>query len=267
MLFFLGLGIASGAEGSGVDVATGTVRVAGVVLKWVPGDREANWERAERLIRQAAANGAEIVATAESFLDGYAVRDSSITAERFQALAEPIPQGPYFRRLQGLADELDIYLVAAISERTGEAVFNSAILLGPDGALVGKYRKKYLWPGEAHAYTAGGEIPTFETRFGRVGMMICFDRMQPEAVQELVDHGAEVVFNPSGGSWGAQSDAIMRQRSLEGGIPIVFTHPAKFLVTGPDGSILKSATNGNELDDPERKDAGAVFYFDLQLDP
>ena len=60
---------------------SGTVRVAGIVLKWIRGDKEANWRRAEPMIREAAANGARIVVTTECFLDGYAIADKSIPIE------------------------------------------------------------------------------------------------------------------------------------------------------------------------------------------
>lgn len=262
-----GLVAGASAQSSTGTAGQKTVRVAGIVLKWVQGDREANYLRAERLIREAAAHGAQIVATPESFLDGYLVRDPEITTETFRASAEPIPGGQYYRRLQGLASELDIYLVAAISERAGSAVYNSAVLLGPDGSLVGKYRKKFLWPGEAHLYTAGSSLPTFETAFGTIGIMICFDRMRPDAIKELVDNGADLVLNPSGGSWGSQSDSIMSQRSRDGDVPIVFIHPVEFLVTGPDGSVWSSQIHGDEVDDPERADPGTVGYIDIPIRP
>jgi prepilin-type processing-associated H-X9-DG protein len=121
-----------------------TVRVAGVVLKWRRADKEANYRRAEPLIREAAAQGAQIVCTTECFLDGYAIADKSITLEQYRALGEPIPQGPYFRRLRALARELNIYLVTGLQEALGEACFNTAAIIGPDGELVGKYHKQQL---------------------------------------------------------------------------------------------------------------------------
>ncbi len=254
------------AAESSAQRSAGTVRVAGIVLKWVPGDRQANYQRAERLIRQAAAHGAQIVATPESFLDGYAVRNPELGKEQLRALAEPIPEGRYFKGLRRLADELDIHLVAAISELEGEEVFNSAVLLGPDGAHIGTYRKKFIWPGEAHLYSPGQAMRVFDTPHGNVGIMICFDRMRPAAIQELVERGADLVFNPSGGSWGPESDAVMSQRSRDGGIPIVFVHPVQFLTTDPNGSILASKLHGAELDDPTNQDAGTVGYADLLLD-
>src|SRR5262245_47158119 len=83
-----------------------TVRVAGIVLKWVRGDKEANFRRIEPLIREAARNGARIVCTTECFLDGYAIADKSIPLETYRSLGEPIPAGPYFKRLAALAKEI-----------------------------------------------------------------------------------------------------------------------------------------------------------------
>lgn len=78
-----------------------TVRVAGIVLKWVRGDKDANFRRVEPLIREAAQNGATIVCTTECFLDGYAIADKSIPLDVYRSLGEKVPDGPYFQRLVG----------------------------------------------------------------------------------------------------------------------------------------------------------------------
>src|SRR5262252_1387293 len=109
--------------------------VAGIVLKWARGDKEANYRRAEQMIRQAAAGGAKIVCTTECFLDGYAIADKSIPLDVYRALGEPIPTGPYFKRLAKLADELNIHLIAGLLEADGEARYNTAVLLDPEGKL------------------------------------------------------------------------------------------------------------------------------------
>src|SRR5205809_1540999 len=85
-----------------------TVRVAGIVLKWIRADKESNYRRVEPMIREAATNGAKIVCTTECFLDGYAIADKSIPLEQYRALGEPIPAGKYFQRLTALAKELKI---------------------------------------------------------------------------------------------------------------------------------------------------------------
>ena len=85
--------------------SAGTVRVAGIVLKWLRCDKSANLERGEELIRQAAANGAQIVATSECFLDGYMAEENTLPLWLYRDLAEPVPRGPYCRRLSALASQ------------------------------------------------------------------------------------------------------------------------------------------------------------------
>lgn len=79
--------------------AADTVRLAGIVLKWLWLDKEQNLNRGETLIREAAANGARIVATSECFLDGYIVNNNTLPLEMCRALAEPVPSGPFYKRL------------------------------------------------------------------------------------------------------------------------------------------------------------------------
>src|SRR5262249_52241529 len=128
-------------QGKEAAVPAPTFRVAGIVLKWIRGDKEANYRRIEPMIREAAAKGAQIVCTTECFLDGYAIADKSIPLETYRALGEPIPAGKYFQRLAALAAELRIHLVAGMLEADAAARYNTAVLIGPDGKLVGKYRK------------------------------------------------------------------------------------------------------------------------------
>ncbi len=160
----------------------GTVRVAGIVLKWVRGDKEANVRRAEPLIRAAANGGAQIVCTTECFLDGYAIADKSIPLETYRGLGEPIPAGPYVQRLARLADELDIHLVAGMLEADGPARYNTAVLFGPDGKLVGKYRKQKLGH-ELVRNTPGDESRVLATPYGKLGVMICADRTEAGIVR------------------------------------------------------------------------------------
>ncbi len=259
-------GILMACSKSGTSDDLRTVRVAGIVLKWVPGDRVENFARIEPLIREAAEKGADVVCTAESFLDGYSVRDAAMTPEQFHLLAEPIPDGDGFVRLRFLADELDIYIVAAVTERDADRIYNSAALIGPDGSHIGTYRKKFLWPTETDLYSAGDSFPTFDTEFGKVGMMICSDHREPEAIKELVANGAVIIFCPAGGGFGKENDQMVAERSKEGKVPIVFVHPAEFLVTGASGEVLKRSLFGETLDySPDDSVSGFVELYDLKL--
>ena len=223
------------------------VRVAGVVLKWLRGDKEANYRRAEPLIREAAADGAQIVCTTECFLDGYAIADKSIPLDQYRALGEPIPDGQYFRKLAGLAKELKIYLVAGMLEADGEARYNTAALIGPDGDA----RRQVP---QATARTRG-RAQHRRRRIDGVRDAAWQDRRDdlrrppfPRRGEGLSGPGAAFLLCPSGGMFGPKSnDPILQARSKENRMHIIFVHPAEFLVTGPDGAILERTSLGKKL--------------------
>jgi gluconolactonase len=246
------------------------VRIAGIVLKWVRGDKEANYRRAEPLIREAVQNKAQIVITTECFLDGYAIADKSIPLADYRSLGEPIPTGAYYKRLAALSAELKSHLVAGMTEADGDARYNTAVLLGPDGKLLGKYRKQKLGH-EAVRNSAGDSCPIHETPFGRSALMICADRTDADLVRHFRTHGADFLICPSGGMFGPKNnDPIVQARSRETKLPIIFVHPAEFLVTGPDGSILERTLLGDVLlvtreEVGSAKDENKVCYVDLPL--
>jgi predicted amidohydrolase len=274
--------LAAGAARGGDEPATTTassandsvleqhVRVAGVVLKWLRTEKEANYTRAEQLITAAAQGGAQLVCTTECFLDGYAIDDKSIPLDDYRALGEPIPAGKYYQRLRQLADRLNIYLVAGMLEADGDHRYNTAVFIDPDGKLIGKYRKHKL-EHELVRNTPGTETPVFTTPFGRVGIMICADRRDPDLVKRLRDDGASFLICPSGGMFGSKSnDPIVQARSKENGVPILFVHPAEFLVTDSHGEIRARTILGDRLKITTNEIGGAhdkndVFFFDLPL--
>jgi predicted amidohydrolase len=247
-----------------------TVQVAGVVLKWVRGDKEANYRRLEPLIREAAEKGAQIVVTTECSLDGYAIADKTIPLETYRALGEPIPDGHYFRKFQALAEELEIHLLVGLTEADGDGRYNTVVLLGPDGKLVGKYRKQKLGH-ESVRNSPGKESPVFDTPFGKLGVMICADRTDAAIVRQFCSNGADWLICPSGGMFGPKSnDPIVQERSRENGIHIVFVHPVEFLVTGPAGDVLDRTLLGDSLSIPPDRvdgpdDRRQICNFDLPL--
>jgi predicted amidohydrolase len=108
-------------------------------------------------------------------------------------VAETIP-GPSTAYFGELAKKHDLYIVAGLYERSEHLVYNVAALLGPDGKLAGVYRKVTLPTSEVERGVAPGkEYPVFETRFGKVGMMVCYDGFFPEVARELANRGAEVI--------------------------------------------------------------------------
>ncbi len=214
--------------------------------KW---DKDANSERIEQMVRGAAERGARFVITPEGALEGYVVNevirekdaDEKVRlTERFRKLAEPI-DGPYIVRFRELADELDIHLVLGFLEAEGEKTFNTAALIGPDGRIVGKYRKTHFHQGyevNPPGYTPGDAYPVFDVGFMKVGIMICFDRQLPEPARALALGGADLIACPSYGGWGDWNTRVMQVRAYENQAYVVFTHPEQSLIIDRNGKLL-----------------------------
>ncbi|MFG0331763.1 MAG: carbon-nitrogen hydrolase family protein [Maioricimonas sp. JB049] len=166
------------------------VRLATVHHRPVKGTTAAEKrEQFAPLIEQAADRKADLVVLPET-LTFYG------TGRTYAECAEPIP-GPSTEYFGKLAKAHDLYIVAGLLERDRHLVYNVSVLLGPDGAIVGKYRKVTLPRGEIEGgLMPGHEYPVFETRFGKVGMMICYDGFFPEVARELSNRGAEVIAWP-----------------------------------------------------------------------
>lgn len=132
-------------------------------------------------------------------------------------IAEPVP-GPTTRFFGELAKQHHLHVVLSLNEREGHLVYNTAVLLAPDGRLLGKYRKVCLPPGEAAAGIAPGrDYPVFDTAFGKVGMMVCYDGFFPEVARELSNRGAEVIAWPV---WGC-NPRLAQARACENHVYLV----------------------------------------------
>ncbi len=131
--------------------------------------------------------------------------------------AEPVP-GPSTDYFGTLAKEHNLYLVVGLLERDGPLVYNVAALIGPDGKFIGKYRKVALPRGEIEGgIHPGSEYPIFETRFGKVGMMVCYDGFFPEVARQLAMRGAEVIAWPV---WGC-NPLLASARAVENHVYLV----------------------------------------------
>lgn len=148
-----------------------------------------NCQMFEPLIAEAAAKRADLVVLPETltFVG---------LGKRFFDVSETIP-GPSTEYFGELAKRHNLYIVAGLVERDKHLIYNVAVMLGPDGKIVGKYRKVALPRSEIEAgLTPGDEYPVFDTRFGKVAMMVCYDGFFPEVARRLSDNGAEVIAWP-----------------------------------------------------------------------
>jgi predicted amidohydrolase len=209
--------------------------VAALVLPNVRWDKTKAADRIEAYTRRAAALGAKIIVTPETCLDGYVCHQPGLTKEQFATLAESAEGGPAITRLRALCRELGVYLCVGFSEIDEGKLYNTALLIGPEGETVGKYRKTH---GVEDSFIPGDALPVFETRYGKVGLMICYDRQPPEIARRLARRGAELILVPSNGMWGRMNDALLRTRAYENGVYLVFAHPRDGLVIDPGGRII-----------------------------
>jgi len=139
------------------------------------------------------------------------------SGKRAHEVAESIP-GPSTEYFGGLASKHNLYIVAGLLEHEDRLVYNVAVLIGPDGKVVGKYRKTCLPRSEVtEGVCPGNEYPVFDTRFGKVAMMVCYDGFFPEVARELSNRGAEVIAWPV---WGC-NPLLARARACENHVYLV----------------------------------------------
>jgi N-carbamoylputrescine amidase len=176
----------------------------GLIQDHATSDGAANLARAERLVRDAAKRGAQIVCLKELFNAPYFCKSQQ--SDRFD-LAEPIP-GPTTDAMAKLARELAIVLVVPMFERQGPGVYrNSAVIIDADGSILGVYRKMHIPDdplfNEKYYFTAG-DTPGFQvwqTRYATIGVLICWDQWYPEAARITSLMGAQVLFYPTAIGW------------------------------------------------------------------
>ena len=140
-------------------------------------------------IQKAKEQGADLIVLGETI-------NLVNTGKKAAEVAEPIP-GPISEHFTQLSKLYDTHIVVGLFEKDGPLVYNSSILCGPDGQIIGRYRKVTLPREEiSDGVTPGEDYPVFDTRFGKVGMMICYDGFYPEVARELSQNGAEVIAWP-----------------------------------------------------------------------
>lgn len=220
-----------------VAPAARKVRLATVQFMPTGKSPRQNCEEYVPMIAEAARQQADLIVLGETI--PY-VRTKQTPAEN----AEPIP-GPTTDYFGSIAKRNGIHIVLSLYERESHLIYNTAVLLSPEGKLLGKYRKVCLPHGEVEKGVAPGtEYPVFDTQFGKVGLMICYDGFYPEVARALAANGAEVIAWPV---WGCDP-LLARARACENRVYVVsstFSDPKSgwmiSAVIDPAGKVLAQA--------------------------
>ena len=249
----------------------------GLVQQANTADRAANIEKLQRHIRQAAAEGAELVVLQELHNGLYFCQTEDTTL--FDQ-AEPIP-GPSTELFGALAKELGIVLVLSLFERRAPGLYhNTAVVLERDGSIAGKYRKMHIPDDPAYYekfYFTPGDLgfEPIDTSVGRLGVLVCWDQWYPEAARLMAMRGAELLIYPTAIGWESSDTeeekarqlgawvTVQRGHAVANGLPVISvnrtghepdpsgqTNGIQFwgnsFVAGPQGELITTLPNDEE---------------------
>ena len=252
-------------------VKIGTVQMSCVA------DKQSNLNKAIEKIKEAAAKGAQIVCLQELFTSLYFCDVEDY--DNFD-LAEPIP-GPSTDALSPVAKELGVVIIASLFEKRAQGLYhNTTAVIDADGTYLGKYRKMHIPDDPAFYekfYFTPGDLgyKNFDTKFGRIGVLICWDQWYPEAARLMAMRGAEILIYPTAIGWESSDPSDEKDRQLSAwvisqrahavanGIPVISvnrtghepdpsgqTNGIQFwgnsFVAGPQGELLVSFPNLDE---------------------
>jgi N-carbamoylputrescine amidase len=254
-----------------------TVAATQMACTW---DREANIAGAEGLVREAAAQGAQIVLLQELFETPYFCKDQK---PAHFSLARPAEDNPVLARMGKLAAELGVVLPVSFFERAQNAYYNSLAVIDADGQTLGVYRKSHIPQGpgyeEKYYFTPGDTgFRVWRTRHAAIGVGICWDQWFPEAARAMVLQGAELLLYPTAIGSEPQDASIDSQghwqRTMQGHaaaniVPLVASNRIGteagdgFSMTFYGSSFIADQTGAKVAEAPRDKRAVITAKFDL----
>ncbi|MBL0334962.1 MAG: carbon-nitrogen hydrolase [Chitinophagaceae bacterium] len=247
------------------------VKIGLVQMTCTAGKNE-NLQKAIAGVQKAAADGAQIVCLQELFTSLYFCDTEDY--EHFK-LAEPIP-GPSTEALQAEAKNLGVVIIASLFEKRAQGLYhNTTAVIDADGSYLGKYRKMHIPDDPAYYekfYFTPGDLgyKRFDTKFGKIGVLICWDQWYPEAARLTALMGAEILFYPTAIGWATSQDeatnteqynawqTIQRSHAVANGVHVVSVNRVgleqngamKFwggsFVSNPFGSVIYQASHDKE---------------------
>lgn len=256
------------AGGKGRQEAT--VRIACIQMEPEVGKKDANMAKSLEMIDRAAGEGANLLVLPELANSGYVFESRQ---EAF-ALSEEIPHGASVQAWSERARRHGLHLVAGIAEKDGDALYNSAVVIGPEG-YVGTFRKVHLWNEENLFFEPGNlGFPVFHTPIGRIGAMICYDGWFPEGFRLLALQGADLVCIPT--NWVPIPGQDAKREAMANILCMAAAHSNSVFVAAADrvgtergqpfiGQSLIVSYTGWPVAGPADAKAEEIIYADVNL--
>jgi predicted amidohydrolase len=260
--------------GNDRDARVSGVRVAVVQFEPRVGveNLTANAAAAKERSIEAADHGADLIVLPELATTGYVFR----TRNEAFAHSEAVPDGPSVELFARIADERDLYVVGCVVERDGERLYDTAVLVGPDG-YIGRYRKTHLWNTEKLWFTPGDEgFTVFDTRIGRIGLLVCWDIWFPETARIVSQLGADIICIPTGWVWTPPPLYDASGVCMAAHLTMTTAHVNNVFIATADrigrergagfmGNSLIAGTNGWPIDRIAGPDEETIIYADIDL--
>ena len=254
------------------------IKVAATQMK-ISWDLEANLKKAEEMVKSAAKKGANIVLLQELFATPYFCQ---LEDYDYFKLAEPYKDSKIIKYFQRVAKENDVVLPISFFEKAGNTYFNSLVVIDADGSVVDLYRKSHIPTGECYEekfYFSPGDtgFKVFKTKYGKLGVAICWDQWFPETARCLALKGAEILFYPTA----IGTEPVLPKDSKDHWQNVMCGHAAANIMpvvasnrTGTEkdknssmtffGSSFIANEEGNIVEELNREEEGFIIHeFDL----
>jgi predicted amidohydrolase len=232
------------------------IRIAAAIFNSIVNQPQNNLERMVPLIKQAKQQGADLICFPELNVTGYSTRAP------IEDAAESIP-GPISRRLQQMAQEFQIVILAGLAEKGNSGRIYASHLVVTPQEISGIYRKVHIAPPELGTFTAGNAIPVFQIQGVNLGIQLCYDVHFPELATRMALDGADIVFMPHASPRGTPSQKLtswlrhLTARAFDNGVFIIACNqngdnqkglqfPGLAVMIDPSGEIIKKDTSGKD---------------------
>jgi N-carbamoylputrescine amidase len=256
------------------DPRVSPVRVAVVQFEPQVGveNLKSNALAVELRLTAAADAGAGLIVLPELATTGYVFE----TREEAYAHAEPVPDGPTVESFARIAAARNVYIVGCVPERDGVTLYDTAVLVGPDG-FIGKYRKTHLWNTEKLWFTPGDEgFAVYDTKIGRIGLLVCWDIWFPETARIVAQMGADIICIPTGWVWTPPPLYDASGVCMAAYLTMTAAHANNVFIATADrtgqergagfmGNSLIAGTNGWPIDRIAGPDEDTIIYADVDL--